>query len=141
MQTAIVLDIHSLYCSIGKKFPDHVLNYVATLDLFKDYNVVTKVAYGRQTEKRVVNFANMLKRLGFELRFGEWPYDLQMGLECADMISTGFIDTLVLGGDTVDILKYAQRQNIKAVHLSVDPNVEHSNQTFVIDTPLLQPRK
>ncbi len=125
MKTALIIDSNNVYLEINKKFPGQVLSYTNLLESLEsqEYNLLHKVAYGRQPEEKVRGFATMMKKNGFEIFFGNTPHNIQMALKVADLIHTAKIECLILGTNYFEagrILQYARSQGVQTKCLGVN---------------------
>lgn len=125
MKTALIIDSNNVYLEVSKKYPGRVLSYTNLLDtLTKDgYNLLHRVAYGRQPEEKVRGFATMMKKNGFEIFFGNTPHNIQMALKVAELIHIAKIECLILGTNYFEagrILQYARSQGVQTKCLGVN---------------------
>jgi uncharacterized LabA/DUF88 family protein len=117
MRTALIVDVHNLYMTCSKKYPGKVVDYSVLSGEFVALgsSMFFKTAYGRQSEDKVETFAKALRRIGFDVRFGGGPYNIEMALQCAELVRNRSIDHLILGTsyfETIKILEYARSYGI-----------------------------
>lgn len=117
MRSALIVDVHSLYMGCSRKYPGRVLNYADLTSYYaaQGNTLFVKLAYGRQSEDSVPQFAKILRRQGFNLTFGGGAHNVEMALAVADLINTRSIDHLILGTnyfEAVHLLSFARSRGV-----------------------------
>ena len=125
MRTALIVDVHNLYKGCLKKFPGYSINYEALTKEHADLgaSLFQKIAYGRQSEDKAETFAKALRKVGFEVRFGGGPYNIDMALTCFRLIEHRAIEQLVIGStyfETVKIHEFARSRGIYTTVVGVE---------------------
>lgn len=146
MRSALLVDVHDLYIGANKVFPGRVVNYHELLkSLSEDSNVMHRIAYGRQPEEKVRQFASMLRRHGFELSFQNIPHNVEMAIDALDLINSRACDKLILGSSHIEtgrILKYAKRKGIltQVVGFQIPEIFYNYAEVIELDETMLQER-
>lgn len=140
MRTALIVDVNNLYHWGHRKFPGKVINYPKLTAHIADRGdaLFTKTAYGRQAEDKVPEFAGLMRGLGYDLSFGGRPYNVEIALQVAEMISRGWLEHLILGSTLVEswaILKYARNNGVYTTCLGFDPPANFKKVAEVFDIP------
>jgi uncharacterized LabA/DUF88 family protein len=120
MRTVLIADVHNLYMACNQKYPGNLLNYSGLLEEFtkQGYVFLQKIAFGKVNEDRVQPFATMMKRIGFELVFGNSPHNIEMALRVAEIVNNRAADCIVLGTNYYEaarILKYARQKGVHTI--------------------------
>lgn len=143
MRTALLVDVHSLYMGCNRKYPGTVLDYGALLSEItgEGFKLFVKTAYGRQPEENVPQFAKVLRRLGFDLKFGSGPHNVAMAVEALQLV--GAVDHLILATnyhELAGITSAVRRQGIYTTVWGFDvPKVfEHTAQVYEIPPTMTQ---
>jgi hypothetical protein len=113
MKNTLIVDVHNWFTTGQKRFPNHLVDFAAIGELLPFHR---KIAYGRQSEDKGGEFSKHLQELGYEVRFGSAPYNVELALTVAEMIERRAVDRLVLGTsnfEAVHILEYAFNRGIE----------------------------